>query len=420
VSLSILKNSTYLIASQVLVKAVGFFYNLFLAGTLGVENFGLYGVALSYFSIISIFSDFGISQYLIREVAVDNSNSKKILSNVIFLRVCIASILFGSTALILSYTDSSNLRLSLSLLAIFAVLPQTVALSIDSIFVAVQKLKLSSIGVVFLSIITTVLGIFMVTSGFGVIGVLYALILGEFAYLALNFLILKKLGIGLNLFVDSKTIKEVVIKSLPYGLLMVLGLLYFKIDTLLLSYLKGSYQTGIYVLAYKFLEVVIFIPAAFNASFFPFMSRLASTNPERIFSSYLSATKILFLISLVILGFYLLILPFLITSLAQFFPSLAEFIPAIDAIRILSLTIPFLFMIQPQSIVFLSSQKLLKPLILFSLFNLLFNIALNFLLIPRFGYMGSAWATVVSDVTGFLIFFIYIYLHFRKVPSHEH
>ena len=35
------------------------------------------------------------------------------------------------------------------------------------------------------------------------------------------------------------------IGSLPYGLLGILGLLYFRIDTILLSYLRGNFETEI-------------------------------------------------------------------------------------------------------------------------------------------------------------------------------
>ena len=42
------------------------------------------------------------------------------------------------------------------------------------------------------------------------------------------------------------------------------------------------------------------------------------------------------------------------------------------------------------------------------------------LLIPRYSYFGAAWVTVISDVVGFLIFFVVIRKNFLiGKPTYE-
>ena len=57
---AIFKNSSYLLVSQFFVKALAFFYAIFLAGNVGAADFGTYSAALSIFGLVSLFSDLGI------------------------------------------------------------------------------------------------------------------------------------------------------------------------------------------------------------------------------------------------------------------------------------------------------------------------------------------------------------------------
>lgn len=406
--LRIFKNSSYLLVAQGITKVISFFYVLFLARNLGVENFGLYIVALSYFSLIAGISDFGISQYLIREASSQPHRLSTLLSNVTFLRLVVVSILFMFFSIFFYLTDPDHMRVALVLMGILAVLPQSLALSLDSAFVSKQRLSLSAMGILVLSLSTTLFGIAFVNSGAGPVGAVAGLILGEMIYAIFNLAIISKLKISVLHEVSFKTAKEVVIGGLPFGLLAVLGLLYFKIDALILNYIKGSYATGIYGAAYKFLEAIIFVPSAINASIFPVMSSLSLNEPKKVYSLYLRSTYILLGLALLIVLGYLTILPIIIRTY------LPQYLPSIDVIRILTFTIPFFFMIAPQSAVLFSHKRFLKRLIAISTFNLALNITLNLLFIPHFSYIAAAYITVISDIVSFIIFFTFIRWQFRS------
>lgn len=401
------KNSSYLIAAQALTKAVSFFYILFLARNLGVENFGLYIVALSYFSLVSGISDFGISQYIIRESSVNSEKLPKLLTNAIIFRLTAVSLFFLFFSLFFYLRDPDHLRVSLTLLGILAVLPQSLALSLDSAFVAKQRLSLSALGALILSFFTTFFGVILVSHSLGPVGALVGLILGEACFGIFNLLLLQRVKVRFLREVDFKTIKEVVIGGLPYGLLAVLGLLYFKIDALILNYLKGAYATGIYGAAYKFLEAIIFIPSAVNLSIFPVMARLSSTDSKHVYSLYIKSTYLLLGLSLLVVASYMTVLPILIRSF------LPQYLPSISVIRVLTLTIPFFFMIAPQAAVLFSHKRFLKKLILISVFNLALNVILNLIFIPKFSFMAAAWVTVISDVVSFTIFYFLIKWSYR-------
>src|SRR5579884_714530 len=261
--------------SQVVTKAIAFLYTLFLAANLGVSDYGLYVAAVSYFSLVSILVDFGVGQYLIREVSVDKDKLSYLLSHAVLLRSLTLSITFMIFALVLGFFDSDSQRVSLVMLAILACLPQAVALSFDSIFVAMQKLSISAIGLLFLSLSSTLSGVLLINNGFGVMGAVVALQIGQFIYALVLILLGIKHRVGFDLKIRLSIIKRIVMESLPYGVLGLLGLLYFKVDSLMLSYMKGSYATGIYGAAYKFLEAITFVPSSISMALFPVLANLA-------------------------------------------------------------------------------------------------------------------------------------------------
>jgi len=99
---------------------------------------------------------------------------------------------------------------------------------------------------------------------------------------------------------------------------------------------------------------------------------------------------------------FILVLPLLIEV---FLPS---YLQAIDVIRILAISIPFIFIATPGVQIMLSTEKYLKTVIFLSLFTVAFNITLNLFFIPVYGFIAAAWITVLSEVLSFAVFFLFI------------
>lgn len=398
---AILKQTSWLFFAQVLTRGIGFFYIIYLARVLDVFDFGLYTVALAYFSILSGVADFGFNRFLIREVAKDSSKASELLWNIVIFRLTLTSILFAAFSIILYLLDPDKMRVGLVLLASIAILPQAIALTFDAIFVAIQKLQFSAVSLFISSLATALAGLYLVGNGFGPMGAVNALIFGQVAYVTILIILLYRRQRLVLSTVHVSVIKKIVIGSLPYGLLSVLGLLYFRIDAILLSYLRGSFETGIYGAAYRFLEAVTFIPSAFSMALLPVLARLHDSSVKDVKKIYFKSFKIMLGLGLVLLLGYVIILPEIIKVV------LPNYLLSIDAIRILSLTIPFMLIHVPAVSVLLSTDKYLKQVLILSVFALTFNITLNLIFIPQFGFIAASWITVASEILSFTIFFLF-------------
>lgn len=399
---NILKQSTWLVVAQGTARLVGFLYTLFLARHLSIEDFGLFSASLAYFSLASSFADFGFNRFLIREVSINRHKLNEILFNVTILRLTFATIIFSVFAVTLYLLDPQQARVSLSILAVMAVLPQTIAFSLDAVFVALQKLQFSALGVLGLSVGTTVAGIYLVGQNYGSTGAVSAVIIGEIIYTLILFLILRVENIGFFSKSSINHFKKIIMGSLPYGLLGIMGLIYFKIDTLLLSYMRGNFETGIYSVAYRFLEAVIFIPSAVSMAIFPILSRLHEHDASSLKKIYFQSMQVMLFVGVLIFLIYQLILPFIVK---WFLP---QYLPAIGIINILAITIPFMFAHTPSTQLLLSTEKYLKPVIILSVVTMSFNIISNIIFIPQFGFVAAAWITVSSEILSFVVFLMYI------------
>ena len=401
----ILQQTSWLFFAQVLTRIIGLFYTIFLAKNLGVENFGLLTVALSYFSIISSVAEFGFNRFLTREIARDKTKIKELLFNVAILRVVLTSVLFAIFSVALYSLDPDRMRVSLILLAVLAILPQSAALTFDAVFVGLRRLQVSAMLLIISSLATFILGTFLVIKSFGSFGAVSALLFGQLVYAFASAVIFFKQE-GMIMSFRISLFKRAIIGSLPYGLLGILGLLYFRVDTVILAYFRGSFETGIYGVAFRFLEAVTFIPYAFFSALFPVLAKAHDSSSSQVKQLYFKSLKLMLLVGVVVGVAFFLLLPIVIST---FLPSYSH---SINAIKILALAIPFMFIHTPAVSVLFSSDRYLKEVLLLSILILALNVMGNFIFIPSFGFIAASWITVISEVLSFIIFFLFTKFRF--------
>ncbi|MBI3485649.1 oligosaccharide flippase family protein [Candidatus Daviesbacteria bacterium] len=406
----IFKNTSILLLSQSIGKVSSFFYTVFLVKNLNVENFGFYILALSYFSIFSAIADFGFSRFLIRESIQKVASLPSLISNILVLRIILTvfSLVFFSFSLRL--LDHDSLRVNLILLSVLAVLPQTLALTLDSSIIALQKFSVSALGILVLNLANIIFGVYLVILNHQSYSPILAIFLSQFIYLLFFLFISYREKIFVNISLNFKLMKNILVGSLPYGILTILGLIYLKVDTLVLAYLTNSYSVGIYGAGYKFLEAALIIPSTTSIVLFPILSGLTKKS-QSTYQFHLKTLFVLFGISVICMAFFIWVLPILIYLI------IPKYISSISVVKILGLSLPFFFMNAPQAALLLSQKRFLNSLILISTGVIAFNFILNFSFIPKYSYLASAWVTVLTEILIFVIFFFIIRKNFQKKQS---
>lgn len=180
--------------------------------------------------------------------------------------------------------------------------------------------------------------------------------------------------------------------ALPLGISGVLIAVYFQIDSVLLLQMAGPHASGIYGAAYGFLSPLMFLPATIISSFFPVLSAVHTTDPARARRLVQTCADIMGVIGLPVLAVTIALSQQIIGLLyGPGFAQSAGLLP--------------ILMIAFVSICFGTLAGFLAPLLglqwrlaTYSGIGAAANVALNVLLIPHYGALGSAWATVATEV----------------------
>lgn len=193
-------------------------------------------------------------------------------------------------------------------------------------------------------------------------------------------------------------LRETAQESLLLGGTALLGLIYFRIDSLMLGLLSGDLAVGHYNLAYRLLEGLIFLPSLVMAVGFPRLSR---------WQSFADTFQRLFWLLSAIGGLICAVIaagaPMIITTLYG-----TDSGEAAQILRILAFTfLPICWgHLGTQALVALDQQRFYLGLTLLATG---LNIGLNGLMIPHIGATGAAVATCATESLVALICFYQVW-----------
>lgn len=359
----------------------------------GVQAYGVYAAVLAYLAIITIFADGGLYLIFTREASRVGADERKILEAAWVLRVfaIIATIVVAVIlALILPYQHAIRVGV---LVGVWGIAFQLGSQLFMGVFQKKIRLMAPAVAEVAGRIIQLIAVLIFAYFQQGVYFFLVAFVLGTIATFYINLRGAQKL-ISFSLFPhpDWVLLKKLFIEALPMGLSLILSVIFFKVDSVMLSFMKPAQDLAYYALAYKVLESLLFFPAMVGGLLLPVFSQ-ASTNDASDVAPHLRASFDLYLFGGLPLAATLwLLAPTIVNILGG-----AAFRSAVPALQVLSLALAVLFFgnLFGSTIVAIGKQKLLVYLYGFLA---LANIILNFLFIPRYSYIGAAWVTLATEI----------------------
>jgi O-antigen/teichoic acid export membrane protein len=186
--------------------------------------------------------------------------------------------------------------------------------------------------------------------------------------------------------------RKFLVRSGPIGIGMIFSVLYFRLDVIMLQLLTEEKVVGFYSAAYKFLEVAVILPHSLMLVLFPTLVEEFYTDQSRFQNSYKKALVIYSTIG----GTIALVLWGLSDEIINLIYG-EKYFPSIGILEILSGAV-FLFFIN----YLLSNVLITSGREMINLWNLVgataLNIILNLVLIPLYGAIGAAWATLFCEV----------------------
>jgi O-antigen/teichoic acid export membrane protein len=408
----IARNTTALLAAQVVSYLLAFFYMIYIARYLGPASFGILSFAIAFTAIFGVFADLGLSPLMTREVARNKSLVMKYIANVSLMKMILVAVTFGLIALtvnLLGYPEETiRVVYLLGLNVVLAAFSQM----FYAVFQAFERMEFQAIGQMLSAALMLGGVVLAIRLGFSILGLASVYVMAGGVVLAYSFTVARlkfsnpapASAIKVVEF-DWSFCKPVIKEALPFGLSAIFVSVYFWIDTVMLSLMKGDVVVGWYNAAYRMVYVLLFIPAAYFTSLYPLMSRLFESSQESLKLAYERSARYMLGIGLPLaLGTSLLADRVILLIYG------AGYAPAVAALRILIWAIFFSYLSHAPAYTLnsMNKQKIYTYVVSFSM---VLNIVLNLLLIPGLSYAGASIATVATEFVAFGLLFG----HFRRL-----
>lgn len=379
---------------------------------LGREGFGEYATVIAYLSTFGILADLGLYTLMTREMArpEGKDSQKEIVSLFFSLRLFVAVFFLAAAILFaLFFPYSSQVKLGIAFTAIAYLF-----MSLSQIFMGVFQnyLRMGWPALAEIAGRAVQLGLVWLffVSGKGLFSYLAAVVASSFVIFLINISYARRL-VDFHVRVSMGAWKKILRTTFPIAVSLVFTLLYFKSDTIILSILKSPQEVGIYNVAYKLLETIIFFPAMFVGIMMPLLSDGAARGGREFAKIFRRVFDVLSMFALpTAIGGILLASP--IVALIGGSEFLASALP----LQILFIAIAIIFYgnLAGSSVIALNLQGQAMS-IYFG--GMVFNIAANFFVIPALSYVGAAWTTVITEFFITLFLFALIWRKTRILPS---
>ena len=411
VAKKIAKNTGILFTSEVVSNIFSFFLVIVISHYLGDSGFGKYTFAFAFVNIALIFSHLGMRTYVFREISKHPDQTKKFLDNVFTLRFFLTWIVYGF-ALVVAFTipEAREIIIILVLAMIHEQLYLFVRLA-NTVFNAHERNRFVLTSRTLLKSLGLVIGASVLFLGYGLIGLMLGLIAVQVVVCGYCYSVLKRNFVTPSLSFDFGYWKKLVNASLPFWFTFLFQRIYYRIDTIMLGSMTTFSATGLYGASFSVVNALSFIPAVIITASFPSMSRMFHTdNKEKLSFLYHKVFSYLFTIGFpAVIGLSLLagkIMPLVFG---------AEFVGAGPLLRVLSWSILFIFLTHLLGYL-LNAIDQQKKFTIATAITAFANVGLNLLLIPRFGALGAAYATVSTYVVLFFSLLYFTSRHGYSLP----
>lgn len=407
----IIVNLGWMFFDRVLRLGVGLIVGVWVARYLGPEKFGILHYAIAFTAFLGVFAGLGLDGIIVRDIVNDPPRKDEILGTAFLLKF------IGG---LISFT--------LSILAIMIIRPNDILAKwlVGIIAGGFIFQAFDNIDFWFQSQVRSKCTVYAKNTAFSICSVIKIILIKLqapliiFAWVGLLEIILGAIGLLLAYKINKQYInawkvslgcaKKLLRESWPLALAGISLMLYMKVDQVMLGEMIGNEAVGIYSAAVRISELWYFIPLAILASVAPSIVEAKKNNTTLYYQRLQKTFNIITLLA------YAVAIPmtFLSKPLVLFLYG-KNFSAAglILAIHIWAALFVFLGVIRS---VWITAEGLTKITLMTTTIGCILNIILNFILIPRYGGVGAATATVISY--GISDYFVYILIpapEFKKI-----
>lgn len=374
---------------------------IFAARFLGAEDFGRFSFAMAFVFLFDPILDPGLYHALIREIARKKEQSKKFLSHALTWKLIAAPIVFLLVFLWVNIVQNSQKTIIAVYLITISFFLKSFNDAFRSTLLAHEFFGLDSICTTLERLFLLLFGFLILFNGGGLLAFCWVFIVVRLMSLAIKVALVKHQICEVTLGFDFSFIKQLLVIAVPIGALYITLNIYNYIDTVMLSSFKTDVEVGWYNASYKIYEGLLIFPVIIGTVFMPRLSQLYKSSKEAFNNIFLKGLKYIIIISIFVVLNGIVLSDKIISICFG-----SEYKESIMSLNVLLVGILFVFSINFLQTALISMNRQ-KVVLYLAVMGLILNIALNLYLIPKYSYIGAAFATITVEFIIFISLLVY-------------
>ena len=386
-----LGNSGWLVSDRVFRMGVTFFVYLWVARYLGPTQYGQLNYAIALTSLVASLASLGADNIVIRELVKTPERRDVLLGSAMLLKLVGAALAMTTVVTAVFFLRPGD-WLSFWLVVMFAVGFVTQSLNVIDLFfrgIVQSKYTVISANAAFVLMAVAKIVLVLVKApliAFAAAGMVEGILTAIF--LCIAYRLHRK-----NMFewrVSSDVMISLLRDSWPLILTGVSIMIAMRVDQVLIGQMLNDKQVGLYAAAAKISEIWYFVPVTLASSTFPALIECRKNSDALFYDKLQSLYNVLVRVGIAIA----LLMTFLSKPLILLLFG-KSFLGAAPALNILIWSgIPVCFGSASSSWMVLENRT--RTMFALQVNGAIANLILNLILIPHFGIIGSAYATLIS------------------------
>src|SRR5581483_6076577 len=271
-----------------------------IARTVGVTQFGVYSFILAFAMFFQLLADSGLSNILVRELAVEPQKMPQTLGAALSLIWLLTIVAAGLILIVVPFLSFPPHVKVLAICMGAATLSQFHATAYGSVLRSQEDNELHALGFILHKLAFFLLGLIGLKAGYALPAVVLAHLIPNLMLWAFYRWIVVRNYTHPGMLIDVTTWRYLLKHSLPVGGATMLRLLSQQIDVLILTMLTDLKTVGLFSGPYRISMALRFIPQTMAIPLYPMYSRLARDPKQRehLRAAYIRSVKFFLVIGL--------------------------------------------------------------------------------------------------------------------------
>ena len=399
-------NTAIISISKAVESLISFLIIILISRELGSVGLGQYSFIFSFVGLFFILSDWGLSAMMIKDLSKDFSKVNKYFSNIFNLKLILTLVSFAAYFVSLFFIGQGELFWSLVVVGLIQFLQITGNLGFNLLQVKTKGIKIA--------MAQLSERVFALSGGFFVLFYYKSLFLFILVLFFSNliravlFYLFSRKYFKFQLCLDFKFLLSLMQKGFPFVLITAFSMIYARMDTVMLGFMKTYEIVGWYNAGYKIIDVLCIIPGLLLTFGFPLLSKFFAEDrntAKKLFEHIMYYS----LMAVLPVSAGILFVGDRILEFVYNFDSPESFL----AFQILAVALVFIYLSSIMGY-FIAAADKQKIFAWIGGLGAFVNIVLNFALIPKYSLYGAAIATAITYFLMNIAMFSYIRKEFFR------